>query len=119
MKKPNNTSETASMAESAQASCYRPITFDCGDGVTIRLCPELVQTRTYPEYWFIRRDLHSWDNVELWRAGFKTLYWSGVGWQHHAPKQFTTAQEAMDYHRATLSDNALTLAPVPAKKDHE
>lgn len=86
-------------------SGYRPVTFDCGDGVTIRLCPELVQTRTYPEYWFIRRDLNSWDDVELWRSGFKTLYWSQVGWQHHTPKQFKTAQEAMDYHRATLSDN--------------
>jgi hypothetical protein len=100
----------------ASPFCYRAVAFDCGDGVTIRLCPELVQTRTYPEYWFIRRDLHSWDDVELWRSGFKTLYWSEVGWQHHTPKQFTTAQKAMDYHRATLSDNDQTLPTEGAAK---
>lgn len=95
-------------------SIYRAIAFDCGQGVTVQLCPELVQQRTYPEYWFIRRDLHSWDNIELWRSGFRTLYWSEVGWQHHTPKQFTTPIEAIDYHRVhadQISQRSFPLAP--------
>lgn len=79
---------------------YRPVSYGCGDGVTIRLCPEeWIAGKLHPEFWFIRRDLHSWDNLELYRAGFRTLYWSLIGWKTSVPIQFPTAEAAIEYHR--------------------
>jgi len=79
---------------------YRPITFDCGDGVKIHLCPELVQsTATHTEFWYIYKDLRSWDDMDLWRSGFRTLYWTDQGWRHHTPIKFQTSGEAIEYHR--------------------
>lgn len=82
---------------------YRITEYDCGDGVIVRLCPEMVQShKTFPEYWYIRRDCRPWDNRDLWNAGFKTLYWTDRGWWHCTPIQFPTAADAIQYHKERI-----------------
>lgn len=84
---------------------YRPVTYDCGCGVTIHLCPEFDgYSVKKPEYWFIRRDLLSFDNQLLYNHGFRTLYWTENGWQHNTPMQFQTAEDAIAYHQSKINE---------------
>ena len=82
------------------STLYPAIAFSCGDGITINCCPEFILLGHFSaaEYWYIRRNLYPKDSQYLWESGFKTLYWTDAGWRHHTPKQFKTAQEAMDCH---------------------
>jgi hypothetical protein len=48
-----------------------------------------------PEFWYLRRPLPAcgeWRDV--WKSGFRTLYWDGVRWWNHTPKQFNTPEAA-------------------------
>lgn len=82
---------------------YKVSEYDCGDESTIKLVPALVQhDGIKPEYWCITRVLHAWDNKDLWKAGYKYLYWTARGWWHHTPIQFATALDAMQCHKGMI-----------------
>ena len=86
---------------------YRATEFDCGDGVSVKLCPSAVFVdKVAPEYWFIRRDLHSWDNSYLFGQGFRSYYWTEHGWLHCTSIQFPTAKAAIDFHRDNIKAKA-------------
>ena len=91
------------------SSGYRPVEYDCGDGVKIRLCPEFVSCiGNKPEYWYIAKPIT--DDMRfrsMWGSAFRLLYWHESGdWSHCKPKQFPTAKDAINFHKEFLSDNA-------------
>lgn len=77
----------------------KPVEYQCDDGiVSIRWCPEFISAiGNKPGYWYLKMPLRPYGPgcLEVWRQGWRTLYWNGESWVPLTPKQFATAEAAL------------------------
>jgi hypothetical protein len=92
-----------------------PIEYLCEGPVTIRRCPRGVFAwGIFPEYWYLRRPMHTMDAPEIgWtkeriqdfkHRGFEVAYWTGDEWANCTPKQFPTPEAAYEEWEAKIKE---------------